>query len=109
MAVLKPRSRLIYVRISEDEFQKFMSLCQTEGARSMSDLMRAALQRMIVEEPNPAERRQAAQLQTLGELIHEVSEKLGQLTGLLSHYVDGNGNGRGPADITGKLASRVLD
>ncbi len=91
MAVLKPRSRLIYVRISEDEFQKFTSLCHAEGARSMSDLMRAALQRLMMESSIPAEQHQAEKLQAIGEMIHEVNEKLGHLTGIISHYLNGNG------------------
>lgn len=87
MAVLKPRSRLIYVRISEDEFQKFTSLCQTEGARSMSDLMRVALQRMMMEQPNEADRQYAERLQAIRDMMFEVNEKLGKLTGMLSHYM----------------------
>jgi hypothetical protein len=47
MAVLKPRERLVYFRISEDEFRQFVSVCEQEGARSVSDLARTAIQRLI--------------------------------------------------------------
>ena len=49
MAVLKPRERLVYFRISEDEFRQFVSVCEQEGARSVSDLARSAVQRLIAD------------------------------------------------------------
>jgi len=41
MAVLKPRERLVYFRITEDEFHQFANVCEQEGARSISDLPEA--------------------------------------------------------------------
>jgi hypothetical protein len=49
VAVLKPRERLVYFRISEDEFRQFASVCEQAGARSVSDLARNAVQRLIAE------------------------------------------------------------
>lgn len=49
MAVLKPRERLVYFRISEDEFQQFANVCEQSGARSVSDLARNAVQRLIAD------------------------------------------------------------
>ncbi len=49
MAVLKPRERLVYFRVSEDEFKQFVSVCEQAGARSVSDLARNAVQRLIAE------------------------------------------------------------
>lgn|SRR5689334_20961361 len=43
MAVLKPRTKLVYFRVSEDEFEEFSRACQREGARSLSDLARSAI------------------------------------------------------------------
>ena len=48
MSVARPRSRLVYFRVSEDEFQKLSSMCDgAEGARSISELARSAVNRMI--------------------------------------------------------------
>src|SRR5262245_35999909 len=47
MAVLNPRSRLVYFRVSEEEFQALNRVCQSQGARSLSVLMRSAMQGMI--------------------------------------------------------------
>jgi hypothetical protein len=55
MAVLKPRNRLVYFRVSEEEFQLFTNMCQAEGARSISDLARVALQRLAHERATSTE------------------------------------------------------
>jgi hypothetical protein len=43
MTVLKPRSRAISVRLSEEEYWALRRLCSVTGARSVSDLTRNAM------------------------------------------------------------------
>jgi hypothetical protein len=43
MTVLKPRSRMISVRLSEEEYSSFKRLCSEMGARSISDLARDSM------------------------------------------------------------------
>lgn len=43
MTVLRPRTRLVYFRVSEDEYQRLNNLCHEAGARSLSDLVRRSL------------------------------------------------------------------
>ena len=43
MTVLKPRSRTISIRLSEEEFLTLKQLCSVTGARSVSDLTRDAM------------------------------------------------------------------
>ncbi len=43
MAVLKPRSRMISVRLSEEEYVTLRRICSLTGARSVSDLTREAI------------------------------------------------------------------
>ena len=77
MAVLKPRERLVYFRISEDEFHQFLSLCEQEGARSVSDLARNAVQRLIAGCNRQREDEDLApKIQLLERLIAEVSSQL---------------------------------
>jgi Arc/MetJ-type ribon-helix-helix transcriptional regulator len=47
MAVLKPRSRMISVRLSEEEYAALRRLCQVTGARSVSDLTRDAMRGLL--------------------------------------------------------------
>jgi len=47
MSVFKRRSRMISFRVSEDEYDGLRNLCINEGARSVSDMARDAVQRLI--------------------------------------------------------------
>ncbi len=47
MAVLNPRSRMISIRLSEEEYIAVRRLCSATGARSVSDLARDAMRVLI--------------------------------------------------------------
>ena len=82
MAVLKPREKLVYFRISEDEFRQFVSVCEQEGARSVSDLARNAVQRLIADGNRQREDGDLAEkMYQLERLIAAVTEQLQILTG----------------------------
>jgi len=50
MSVVGPRNRMVYFRLSESEFQLLASLCNgAEGARSVSELSRSAVRRLLSE------------------------------------------------------------
>jgi hypothetical protein len=81
MAVFKPRERLVYFRISEDEFRQFISACEQGGARSVSDLARSAVQRLIADGDRQKEdTRLEEKMRVLEELIAAVTEQLHLLT-----------------------------
>jgi hypothetical protein len=42
------RSRMVSFRLSPEEYEKLQNVCAAEGVRSLSELARTALQRMIV-------------------------------------------------------------
>jgi hypothetical protein len=50
LAIQKRRSRMISFRLSEDEYASLRNLCENEGARSVSDLARDAVHRLIVKD-----------------------------------------------------------
>ena len=86
MAVLKPRERLVYFRVSEDEFRQFVSICERAGARSLSDLARSAVQRLIAD----GERRReddelTAKMYRLERMIAQVTAQL-QLLGTQARF-----------------------
>lgn len=77
MAVLKPRERLVYFRVSEDEFRQFVSICEQAGARSVSDLARSAVQRLIAEGQQQQENREVEEkMLVLERLIAAVTQQL---------------------------------
>jgi hypothetical protein len=47
MTVMKPRSRMISVRLSEEEYTALRQLCSLTGARSVSDLTRDAMRTVL--------------------------------------------------------------
>lgn len=77
MAVFKPRERLVYFRISEDEFRQFSSVCEQGGARSVSDLARNAVQRLIADGQRQREGNELEEkMRVLENLIAAVTEQL---------------------------------
>ena len=82
MAVLKPRERLVYFRVSEDEFRQFSTVCEQGGARSVSDLARNAVQRLIADGQRQREGDELEEkMRVLEGLIAAVTEQLQLLTG----------------------------
>jgi hypothetical protein len=92
MPVLKPRNRLVYFRVSEDEFLQFSAICQSAGARSLSDLARLAMQQMLAQRAEEAQ--VASRLRTFDELISVLNDRLGEMNDLLRANRDNSGRQR---------------
>jgi septation ring formation regulator EzrA len=68
---------LVYFRVSEDEFRQFVSVCEQAGARSVSDLARNAVQRLIADGQRHLEDHSIEdRIQVLERLIAAVTEQL---------------------------------
>lgn len=79
MPVVNPKTRVVYFRLSDDEFQKLSGLCQNlEGARSVSELSRAAVQKLILTNENGYDGGLAS-LKHLNRKIAELSEQVERL------------------------------
>ena len=84
MAVLRPRERLVYFRVTEDEFHQFVSVCEQEGARSVSDLARNAVQRLIAEcNRNREDREVTPKVEKLEQIVADLSNLVETLAALL--------------------------
>jgi hypothetical protein len=99
MSVLKPRNRLVYFRVSEDEFLQFSAICQSAGARSLSDLARLAMQNMLSQRAEEAQ--VATRLRTFDELISVLNDRLGEMNDLLRANKDRSDRQR-PKMLVGK-------
>jgi len=84
MSVLKPRNRLVYFRISEEEYQRLADICAAGGARSMSELARLALTRVT------GDRDHGEALDLLLRSIEQATERLNELTAMLRIKADGS-------------------
>ena len=90
MSVLKRRSRMISFRVSEDEYVGLKTLCVNEGARSVSDMARDAVHRLISNHSGPNH-----QLETVIQVLQGRVEALDMEVKRLSRAL----NGRAAAKI----------
>jgi hypothetical protein len=82
MAILKPRSRLVYYRISEEEYERLTCLCKAGAARSLSDFTRQAVQRLMEENANVPDSHWGLKLKEIEGLIVQLRRMLAQLAQL---------------------------
>jgi hypothetical protein len=55
MAVLKRKSRMISLRLSNEEYESLRSLYRIHGSRSVSEFARNAMQKVIAETASPSQ------------------------------------------------------
>ncbi len=81
MSVYKPRSRMISIRLSDEEYVGLKRLCSATGARSVSDLAREAM-RVLLNGVNREDMLGSridevhSQVRTLNRKIEELSARL---------------------------------
>jgi len=81
MRVIKPRSCMISVRLSEEEYESLQQLCTATGTRSVSELTRYAM-RLLLNNPSQENLLSGTldefrvQITTLDRLIQELSERV---------------------------------
>ena len=86
MKVLKRRTKLVSFRLSDEEYERVQDACIAEGARSISEFARAALQRTTVAGKNLVLRHESAfepGTQELIDTMRELTRQLGQLATLI--------------------------
>lgn len=95
MTASRRRDRLVYFRISEDEFGEMLRACESKGARSVSDLARLAVQQFIHSEASESQRQMASSIEALNEVVSELKASVQQL---VSAGVDPSQPGTGSPD-----------
>lgn len=79
MSILKRRNRMVSFRLSEDEYAGLRNVCLTEGARSVSDLARDAVHRLIGKNGASAEVQLQTTVQTLAGRMEELDREVKRL------------------------------
>jgi hypothetical protein len=80
VSILKPRTRIVYFRVSEEDFHRLVDLCPARGARSISELARSAVQNMIRgEHGDPADREVVETLHAIDKTVSEMNRNLKRL------------------------------
>jgi hypothetical protein len=78
MSNFRTRNRVVYFRVSEDEFQQFTELCVRYGARNMSDLVRSAIKALISHTPDGVAADIAQRLQQLEDSVERLNHTVAQ-------------------------------
>lgn len=78
MTLINKRNRMVSIRLSDEEFRKLHEVCATLGARSISDLARDAMHRMMRD--GPCAEREA---DIMCEQLHTLNERVSKLESLL--------------------------
>ena len=106
VTAVKRRDRLVYFRISEEEFEQILKACDSKGARSVSDLARAAVQEFI----RPVKPESEQLLETLNSLSAGLDEINRSVRQLVSHTRRGIENAQAAATATqGQSPQSVAD
>jgi hypothetical protein len=69
------RSRMVSFRLSPDEYARLQSVCSAQGIRSLSDLARTAMQRLI-ESPSDEIGDLRNQMKSLAQKLDRISRVL---------------------------------
>jgi hypothetical protein len=85
MNVLKRRSRMVSFRLSEEEYEDLRHICLTAGARSLSDIARDAVHRLI---DNGGEQKKdvESQLRLLNERVDAIDQEVRRLAGRVEQH-----------------------
>lgn len=83
MALLRPRNRLIYFRVSEDEYRQYNHMCESTGSRSISELARSAMRSMAQSSTNNGDL-VTEKLMNLETMVCDLNRKLHEISVYLS-------------------------
>jgi len=88
--VYRTRSRLVYFRVSEEEFAEYTRFCQAHGARSLSDMAREAVTQMLDLHKHAGEEADeglvSERLKSLDDLTRALTDRLEKVHELLKQH-----------------------
>lgn len=74
--MLNPKSKMISIRLSDVEYEGLRNLCVSQGARSVSDLAREAMSRLIEGKPTVPVAALEARVRELQERLEQVEARI---------------------------------
>jgi hypothetical protein len=85
MAVFKRRSKLVSFRLSEEDYRSLIEICQTRGARSVSEVARDAMHGLlgVNGHGNGSETRLESQVVQLQSRLEELDREVKRLAGMV--------------------------
>lgn len=82
MTLMRRRDKMISIRLSDDEFVRVREACRVTGARSVSDLARDAMRRLVAGAPVPHEAGGdglCARVEDLDQKVNHLQEQVSRL------------------------------
>ena len=83
MAVLKPRSRIVSFRLSQEEYEALESTCIAAGARSISDFARSAACSLSFQSNGLPEKAPETMIRALQKRVEDLDREVQRLTHLV--------------------------
>ena len=96
MSVIRRKTRTISIRLSDDEYGALRKVCESQGARSLSDFARVAIENLILDGGGEAQETVRMRLESLNNRMHLLDLAVGRLAGIF----DGDGRNGGTAPGT---------
>jgi len=85
MSLTRSRTKVVYFRVSEEEFERYMAFCRSQGVRSISDLARSGLEILVAEERGYTLTGLTERVTALSALIAGLSRMIQGLTEVVSN------------------------
>jgi len=79
VSIASRRDRLVYFRVTEEEFNEILQVCQQSKARSVSDLARSAIQAFIQSSKNDAAQQFSTAVSTLQSVADDIRKAVDEL------------------------------
>ena len=83
MAVLKRKSRMISLRLSDEEYESLRSLYRLHGSRSVSEFARNAMQKVIGESAAPGGNTLESRIVDLDSKMNSLDHEVARLVHLI--------------------------
>jgi hypothetical protein len=90
MGVLKPRKKMVSLRLSEDEHERLIELCSIKGAHSTSDLARAVICDFLLSHDKHSGHDGSAEVD-LRQKVEKLEEEVRRLGRIVSSATAGGG------------------
>jgi uncharacterized protein YceH (UPF0502 family) len=90
MGVLKPRKKMVSLRLSDDEHERLIELSTIKGAHSASDLARAAVCEFLLSQDSHAGQNGSA-AGDLNQKVEKLEKEVQRLSRLVSSAAAGGG------------------
>ena len=97
MSVLKPRSRIVSIRLSEEEYLALRQRCDVTNARSVSDLTRDAMKALLT--GNGRDKTLAGCMKEFSAQMRKIDQRMERIERLAAELMKSQGSGTNGSSV----------